>query len=458
MSSLPSASTKSASPTTQLSARICEVTFDTLDQATVSTVKRLITDGVAVAIAGSKETPPTIVADYVREVGCSPRASVWGFGFKTSPAYAAYANAVSMHVLDFEPMSNPPTHAVSPTVPCALALAEALHADGKEIIAASAKGFEMQGRILIAANLERGSLPFHTPGIVGLLGSAVAASHLLHLDPSQLAHALGVAASRCSGISANTGSMVKCTHCGNAAAAGLEAALLAQRGFTAHPGIFEAQKGYVETFFPQHFDYDTLLAYGRPYRCVDPGMAIKFYPSKYPTQFAITAALDLRPLVGDPAGISQVRVLTPEIEDADRPRPRSGLEGKFSFQYTVATALLDGKVGLDSFTDELRFRRELVELLEKISVVRNPALSRDTRKLRIEVEVILKDGTTHRRVCTKPPGFWGEPVNTEQHRAKVSDCLNVRLQQPQLGQALELLDNLERLSAREVGQLMALLA
>ncbi len=445
-------------PTAQLSARICEITFDSLDQVTVSTVKRLITDGVAVAIAGSVEPPPALVAEYVREMGCSPHASVWGFGFRTSPLFAAYTNAVSMHVLDFEPMSNPPTHAVSPTVPVALALAEARQANGRDIIAACAKGFEMQGRVLLASSHARGSLPFHTPGVVGVMGSAVAASHLLGLDPSQLANALGMAASRCGGLPANTGSMVKCTHCGNAAAAGLEAALLAQRGFTAHPGILEAPHGYVAAFFPKHFDYGTLLEFGRPYRCVDPGMAIKFYPSKYPTHFTITAALQLRRAIGDPARIREVRILTPEIEDADRPRPRSGLEGKFSFQYTTAAALLDGKVGIDTFTDERRFRRDMVELLEKTGVIRDPALSRDTRNMRVEVEVTLNDGTKHRQVCAKPPGTWGEPVDPEQHRAKVRDCLRVRLQEPQLGRTLDLLDNLERLPAQETGQLMGLLA
>jgi len=449
---------KSAQATAKIAARICEVTYETLDKDVVATVKRLIIDGIAVAMAGSNEAPPALVADYVRDLGCTPRASVWGYGFKTSPAFAAYANAVSMHVLDFEPMSNPPTHAVSPTVPGALALAESTSASGRDIVTACAKGFEMQGRLLIAGNLERGSFLFHTPGVVGLMGSAVSASHLLGLNAAQLASALGIAASRCSGLSANTGSMVKCTHCGNAAMAGLEGALMAQRGFTSHPGILEAGDGYVETFFRNHFDYDVLLAYGKPHRCVDPGMAIKFYPSKYPTQFAITAALALRPSIADLSAIKQIRILTPEIEDADRPRPRSGLEGKFSFQYTVVTALLDGKVGMGSFTDELRFRPAIVELLEKTAVVRNPALSRDTRKLRVEVEITLKDGTVHNNVCTKPPGFWGEPVNADMHRAKIQDCLSVRLKEPQLGHTLELLDNLERLSAQEVGKLMGLLA
>ena len=67
----------------------------------------------------------------------------------------------------------------------------------------------MQGRVLLASSHERGALPFHTPGVVGVMGSAVAASHLLGLEPKQIQHALGIAASRCGGLSANTGSMVK---------------------------------------------------------------------------------------------------------------------------------------------------------------------------------------------------------------------------------------------------------
>lgn len=450
------ADTKNA--TARLSAQISQITFDALDQATIAAVKRLLADGVAVAIAGSTEAAPTIVADYVREMAGNPVASVWGGGFKTTPGNAAYANAVSMHVLDFEPMSNPSTHAVSPTVPVAFALAEARHADGREIIAACAKGFEIQGRLLLAANPKRGSLPFHTPGVIGVMGSAVAASHLLNLEPSQLANALGMAASRCSGLPANTGSMVKCTHCGNAAAAGLEAAMLAARGFTANPGILEAPHGYISTFFPTHFDYETLFEFGRPYRCVDPGMAIKFYPSKYPTHFAITAALDVREAVGDPADIRQVRIVTPEILDANRPQPRVGLEGKFSFQYTAAAALLDGKVGINSFTDERRFRADMVGLLGKTSVVYDHSIPQDTRKMHVEVEVTLNDGTRHSRVCRKPPGTWGEPINQDQHRAKIRDCLSTRLQEPRLGRVLELLDGIERLSAPQISQLMALLA
>ena len=95
-------------------------------------------------------------------------------------------------MLDFEPMSSPPTHAVSPVVPAVLALAEARGGSGRDVIAACAKGFEIQGRILAAAKPARGALPFHSPGVMGPMGSAVASAHMLKLDAAQLANALGM--------------------------------------------------------------------------------------------------------------------------------------------------------------------------------------------------------------------------------------------------------------------------
>jgi aconitate decarboxylase len=251
--------------------------------------------------------------------------------------------------------------------------------------------------------------------------------------------------------------MVKCTHCGNAAAAGIEAALLARRGFKANARVFEADRGYVATFFPKHFDYHSLLEFGNPYRCVDPGMAIKFYPSKYPTHFAIAAALALRGAVGDASNIREVRIITPEIEDADRASPRSGLEGKFSFQYTAAAALLDGRVGIDTFTDARRFSPDMEALLAKKRVMRDPTRSRDTRNMRVDIEVVTKDGTIHRGTCSAPPGSWGQPIDPIQHDIKVRDCLGTRLDEKTQARVLEILARLETLSAADLRGMFALL-
>jgi 2-methylcitrate dehydratase PrpD len=444
--------------TAQICTRVTRFGFDALDAVAIAMVQRLIADGIAVAVAGTCDPAPALIADYVREQGCREQSTLWGFGLKTSPASAAFANAASMHVLDFEPMSSPPTHAVSPTVPVAFALGEALGSSGREILTACAKGFEMQGRVLAAASQTRGALPFHTPGVVGVMGSTAAASHLLGLNAAQLAHAFGIATSRCSGLSANTGSMVKCTHCGNAAAAGIEAARLAQRGFVANPRIFDAPRGYVATFFPDHFDYDTLLAYGKPLRCVDPGMALKFYPSKYPTHFVITAALALHSRIADPRTIRSVGIRTPDIEDADRPLPRSGLEGKFSFQYTAAVALLDGKLGIASFTDERRGAADLIDLLGKCRVERDNTRSNDTRSMSIEMQVTLNDGQTFTETCSRPPGSWGQPIDPVQHGIKMRDCLSTRLDAAQVERTIAALDAIEHASAADIAELMGLLA
>ena len=212
--------------------------------------------------------------------------------------------------------------------------------------------------------------------------------------------------------------------------------------------IFDAPRGYVATFFPECFDFDMLLAYGTPFRCVDPGMAIKFYPSKYPTHFVITAALGLHSRNVDPRDIREVRICAPDIDDADRPLPRSGLEGKFSFQYTASVALLDGKVGIASFTDERRFAPDLVDLLGKCVVERDPTKSNDTRSMQVETRITLKDGRTLSEICSRPLGSWGQPIDPLQHGIKVRDCLSVRFDVGQVERIVAALDELGRFPGR----------
>ena len=131
-----SAPAASRAITAELAGRITAIDTSAIHADVIAVSKRLIADGIAVAMAGSCEAAPHIAAEHVREMACREAASAWGFGFKTTAQQAAYLNAISMHVLDFEPMSNPPTHAVSPTVPSAFALGEAIGASGREIVAA----------------------------------------------------------------------------------------------------------------------------------------------------------------------------------------------------------------------------------------------------------------------------------------------------------------------------------
>jgi aconitate decarboxylase len=445
--------------TKELCHTIVQLSFDALPSQVVAVAKRIILDGVAVAVAGAREDGPRIAAEHVKELGGTPVSTVIGHDCKTSPVSAAYVNGISMHVLDYEPMWSPPTHATSPTLPTVLALAEMENTAGRDIITAFVKACEIQGRLRLASRqYEPGKLKYHPPGVVGVMGSAVAASHLLCFSAEQLQHALGIAASRAGGVMANVGTMTKATHCGWAASAGLDAALLARRGFTGNTEIFEAPHGYAEVFFGSDFDFAALLAFGKSYRMVEPGFAIKMFPSQYATHFGITAALELHRQIVDPAAIKTVHITTPVMPYVDRPQPRTGLDGKFSFQYTVAAALLDGAVTVRTFTDERRFRSDMQTLLNVTSLTQTDSIPGEMEKMWVEVTVELTNGQRVTSHCNGPRGFWGlPPLSRDEHLGKVRDCLRMRLTPEQTERCIQLAEGLDELGSDGVRELMVII-
>ena len=443
--------------TAPLAASICAVDFANLSAEVVERTLEAIVDGVAVAIAGCDQTPVALMAQHVRAIGAKPVSSVWGLGFSSSPVHAAYVNGMALHVLDFEPMWSPPTHSVSPTVPVAFALAEARSRDGRDVIAAVAKGMEIQSRLLFAANqYEPERLRFHPPGVAGVIGATVTAAHMLGLDADRLRHALGIAASRCGALMANVGTMVKAAHCGGAAAAGLEAALLAGRGFTANPDVIEADKGLAATYFPDAFDSARLLAYGNPWRVVDPGLAIKLFPSQYATHYAISAALELRAHVGEAEELAFIRITAPVMQYVDRPQPATGLDGKFSLQYTTAVALLDGEVTIDSFSDARRFRPDVQSLLSRIELKQDPSIPGEWRQMHVRLDAQDTSGRSYRATSHGPSGCWGQArISADAHARKLRDCFARQFSPPDSEHLIGALRALERADSAALRRLLA---
>jgi aconitate decarboxylase len=442
--------------TAELCRRIAGTRAEDMPPDALAAARMLVLDGIAVAVAGARIEPvPGIMAAHLREQGSHPVATALGQGFRLGPIQAALLNGVAMHVLDFEPMWIPSTHALSPVLSAVLALAERRGSGGSDILAAVIKGIEIQGWIRDASgHVSSGDHRFHPPGFVGPIGAAVAASHLLGLDESGVAHAIGIASSRCGGLFSNVGTMTKSTHCGYAASLGLEAALLAARGFTGSVNTFEAPQGYAGAFLPPDFAAERLLNFGPPYRLVRPGFAIKIFPCKFTTHYGITAALALRPELGD-GEIRAVRLLAAPVPSADRPKPATGLEGKFSMQYTVAAALLDGQVGLASFTDERLHRADMQALLPRIAVTLSPDITTLYNAGRYaELEVELADGSVLRSRCDRPCGSWGTtPISPEEHKVKVRDCLATALAEREIAAVIAMVDDLEH---SDIGELMRL--
>src|SRR5688572_7838081 len=355
--------------TEQLIDNILVVKYESLPAAAVDMAKACTLDGIAVMLAGATEPLGLgrIVTQYVKDAGGNPQATVIAGGFKTSMVNAAYANGTMAHALDFDNTWYPLNHPTSPTLPAILAIAEHHNLGGQKMIEALATAFEVQGRLRMAATgLETGS-GFHKPGTTGQFGAVTAASKMLALDRQQMLMAFGIAGSRAGSLSINTGTMTKSSHSGHAARMGVECAVLAQMGFTGHPDVF-GPKGFFDTFLFGKAEPQLLIEnFGAPLRMVDPGVGFKKHPSNYFTHRPIDAALALREVHSIEQGqIAKVEVVFPRFEYVNRPQPQTGLDGKFSIQYTTAVALLDGEITVDSFNNERRFAPDVVALLPKI--------------------------------------------------------------------------------------------
>ena len=438
------------SATRTLAQFIADTEYDSLPASVVAAAKIAILDGVANIAAGSVQDLATIIGQYVRDSGGNAQASVVGWGYRTNAPAAAFANGVFGHCLDYEIQGFPPTHGTSSCLPAALALAEQYNAPGKRVITAYVLGWEIQGR-LRAASAPATVPAYHPPGLVGPLGGAAAAAKTLGLDVQQTLMALGIAASRTGGLTANTGTMVKSTHPGNAARMGAEAAILAGMGYTASDAVLESPNGYAAALFQGNFDWDTATGgLGDSYRLVDPGFDIKRFPAQVYMQNVIEAALNLRERHGLTADAVEQVTIYRRGRGHSGPVPQSGLDGKFSVEYCAAAALLDGGVGIDSFTDARRFAPDMEEMLGRVRVdPEGPASGA------AQARAQLKDGSTVSAECQAFRGSALNPMNREERMVKVRDCFRRALSDTDTERVLSLLENLE--DVPDVGELMAAL-
>jgi 2-methylcitrate dehydratase PrpD len=132
--------------------------------------------------------------------------------------------------------------------------------------------------------------------------------------------------------------------------------LLAQAGFSSSRDVLESPSGYAAALFAGDVDWGAITdGLGTTYRLTDPGFEIKRFPAHIYMQRSIEATLNLRE--EHDLTISDLELLTVETS---RPgyggsRAPAGLAGKFSLPHCTAIALLDGKVTIDSFTNDRYF-------------------------------------------------------------------------------------------------------
>jgi 2-methylcitrate dehydratase PrpD len=438
--------------TEQLAHRIAETTYEQLPPAAVTQAKRALLDTIGVTLAGHREEAGRIITLWVQDAGGSQEATVLGTALYTSPALAALANGTLGHCLDFDDVTahlrGHPSVVVAPVV---LALGEALGASGTEVLTAFVLGIEVEAKIGKAMTSALPRHGWHPTAVIGTLGATAAAAKMLALEGPQIQAALGIAASTAGGLRQNFGTMTKPLHAGEAARSGVEAAQLAQRGFTADRHILEERFGFFNTFVGAgEFDLDVVLQdFGTPYEIVSPGIGVKPYPSCRQTHRGIDAMLELvhtHHLQADEVSEIVCEMSARAQDFLIHHRPQTGLEGKFSMEYCMAAALLHGQMGLAQFSDASVQDPRAQALLQRVRFEHpdQDAADWDTPMPDI-IKVVLHDGRHVQQRVDIPQGDPELPLSWEALVAKFQDCAAGVLAAEQIQEAVQHLAHLEDL-------------
>ena len=438
--------------TEQVAHLIAETTYEQLPAEAVTQAKRALLDTLGVTLAGHQETAGQIITAWIKEHGGNQEAAVLGTTLSTTPALAALANGTLGHALDFDDVTfHLRGHPSVPVAPVVFALGEALGASGTDVITAFVLGVEVEakiGKAMTSALPRRG---WHPTAVIGTLGAAAAAAKLLDLSETQTCMALGIAASKTGGLRQNFGTMTKPLHAGEAARHGLEAAQLAERGFTADTAILENRFGFFNTFVGAgEFDLDVVLQdFGAPYEIVSPGIGVKPYPACRQTHRAIDAMLELVHTHHlQPDDVREVVCQTSaRLRDfLIYHQPQSGLEGKFSMEYCMAAALLHGQMGLAQFSDASVQDARAQALLRQVRFEHPDEDAVDWEAAIPDVvTVVLRDGTRVQQRVDIPKGDPALPLSWDELVAKFQDCATHVLTAAQVQEAVHHITHLDQL-------------
>jgi 2-methylcitrate dehydratase PrpD len=344
-----------------------------------------------------------------------PQAAVLGRSDRLDILHAALVNGISSHVFDFDDTHVKAIHPSAPVLPAVLALAEWRQISGADLVHAFVLGVETECRVGLSVFPEHYTIGWHITGTAGVFGAAAAAGKLLGLNEQQMTWALGIAATQSAGLREMFGSMCKSLHPGNAARNGLMAALLASRNFTSSDRGIEAPRGFahvlstkfdpsvITTDLGKRFELSNNMY--KPFAC---GLVV---------HGAIDGCIQLRNEHGiKPEDIERIDLTVCPIvlELTAKPKPQTGLEGKFSVFHAAAIAIVYGAAGEAQFSDACVRDPSVIAVRDRVTIKPDAAL----RRTQAHVHIVLKDGRTLTRQVEHALGTLQRPMSDADLEAK----------------------------------------
>jgi len=427
-----------------LAEQVATVSAEGVPDHALQKATSLFVDTVGCILAGTTAAGIAELRQTVQFWGGTPRATVLGFGDKTSAPSAALLNSVMGHAHDFDDTHDPAlNHGCVTVLPALLATAEAVSrkqdasvsgtfsrqaVSGQEFLAALAVGLEVTNRFGMAfiRHLQAGWLP---TTLWGPFGCAAACGRILGLSPELMLNAFGFAYSQIHGNrqALVEGALAKRIQPGFSASAGVQAAFLAATELSAAHDIVQGAMGVPKLYTDGKCDHKYLNGLGSFEELMN--ISVKPYPSCRCTHPVIDAALKMCTENSFASqDIKEGRILLPPSSMAQVGSPfeiRSNptVDAQFSAAYTAALTFTKGPPTLEDFRAEnVVSGREIRELASRFAASEFEEGS--AALVPIEMAVTLKGGQRLSARIETAKGSPATPLSEEEQRAKFRDCLN----------------------------------
>ena len=334
-------------------------------------------DWIVCGRAGIEEPLSRKLRQLAHKEGGAPEASVLG-GDMVPARMAALVNGATSHALDFDDTHFAHIGHLSVGIyPAALAVGEELDVSAREVIAAFTVGAEVAIRIGLVLGADHYNHGFHQTATAGAFGATVAAGRLYGLTDLQMRHAIGLCATRASGLKSQFGTMGKPYNAGIAAANGVECAQLAALDFTSATDGLMGDQGFVAT---HQAGGDVATAWAIP-----PREKFLFEDNKYKLHACCHGLHAMIEALSDPEladcaldGVASLEIRTNPrwLRVCDKKRPQTGLEVKFSYAWLAGMTLRGDETGNDRiYTDAVTQDPALVDFAQKVTVTGDERLS-----------------------------------------------------------------------------------
>jgi 2-methylcitrate dehydratase PrpD len=337
--------------------------------------KRSILNMIGTSLGAANHPDLERLIKLLAAVAGPPQATVLGRVARLDILNAAFVNAISANLLDFDDTHlDTVIHPSAPVAPPLLALAELRGSSGAQLIHAFVLGVEIECRLGNSVSPSHYARGWHITATCGVFGAAAASARLIGLDAGSTTHAIGIAASQSAGIAESLATGAKNVGIGNSARNGLLAALVAELGYTAAPRAIEGAQGWARAMGDE-LKLDALLAgLGESWEITR--NAYKPYPCGIVLHAVIDACFALRSTYAlSAADVAAITVAGHPLLLARADRPVANeRDGKISIHHSVAVVFLFGAAGVREYSDAVVTDPAVAAFRERVHAEIDPAI------------------------------------------------------------------------------------